>query len=423
MRNVGRLRNARPAAGRLPAATDWYLRYAFVMTHTITAAAATLLLAALSASAWTDKGHKMLPELALKQLPPEVPILGARAAAVIDGGPEPDRWRSGRPPIKDAQEPDHFINLERAAFLAAFPPTRHKFIEAVYAEAARSGSGLRPEAIGYQPYIVAEIFERLRVSFGHYIILKLLEMSTTEAEERIAFYAGWLSHYVADGSQPLHATIHYDGWIGDNPQGFVTARGIHHKFEGQFVEDNLGAADIAAIAPKSAEVGDLMADYMAYLRQSAGLVRRLYELEKAGAFDGAGTPEGRRFVTERLAAGRDMLAAVWLAAWRQAQWSGCVPYTAAPAKVSQVGCVMGTVVATSSPSTGATAPAAGPVYLNFCEDFRTCELGVQIPASARSRFPDPATLKGKMLRFYGMVSTSGGRPVMYVSDPRLMRSQ
>lgn len=383
---------------------------------------ALLVLSAIGAHGWSDKGHKMVPDLALKSLPADVPVLRAYSATVVDAGPEPDRWRGGRPPIKDAQEPDHFIHLDQAAFLNPFPPTRHKFIEAVYAEAARTASALRPEALGYQPYIVVEVYERLRVAFGEYARLRLLKLPTREAERRIAFYAGWLSHYVADGAQPLHVTEHYDGWVGANPDEFTTERGIHARFESTFVEENISAADVAALPAKRVAVGDPLADYLAYLRESAGLVRRLYELDKAGAFTGPGTAEGRRFVTERLAAGRDVLAALWQAAWQQSRWEGCITFTEAPSHTTRVGCVTGTVWTTRTGTGGAAAAAStaaagrGPLWLSFCRDTRDCALSILIPAGARDRFPGPEALDGKAFNFVGLISSFGTRPVMVLTE-------
>lgn len=383
----------------------------------ITRLVAFVLFAAILAPAWTDKGHRMLPELALKLLPPDVPVLRAYAAQVADAGPEPDRWRAGFPPIKDAQEPDHYINLERAAFLTEFPAVRHKFIEAIYAEAVRSGNAaLRPETVGYQPYIVAEIFERLRLGFGEHARLRFLGQPTATVEQRIAFYAGWLSHYITDGAQPLHATIHYDGWTGENPDGFTTERGIHYKFEGLFVEENISADDVSSVAAKTLSLRELLPDYMAYLRHSSSLARSLYVLDKAGAFNGAGTKEGRAFVLERLAAGRDMLAAVWTAAYRQSQWDGCIPFTESATKQGQFGCVTGTVVNTTT-STGGLRRST---YLNFCEDFRNCALSVQISAGATG-FPDIQSLIGRHLQFVGHIAQTGGRPIMTVHDPRQIR--
>jgi hypothetical protein len=63
-------------------------------------------------------------------------------------------------------------------------------------------------------------------------------------------------------------------------------------------------------------LGDVFNDYMAYLRHSNSLVEQTYQLEKAGGFVGAGTPEGKAFVDQQLAAGaielRNMIYTAWL---------------------------------------------------------------------------------------------------------------
>jgi hypothetical protein len=62
--------------------------------------------------------------------------------------------------------------------------------------------------------------------------------------------------------------------------------------------------------------GDIFDAYVAYLRHSKTYVEKVYQLEKAGGFVGAGTPESRAFTAERLAAGasmlRDMIYTAWL---------------------------------------------------------------------------------------------------------------
>ena len=60
---------------------------------------------------------------------------------------------------------------------------------------------------------------------------------------------------------------------------------------------------------------DPFARYVAYLRQSNGLVEKVYELEKAGGFTGKGSPEAFEFTTHRLAAGSQMLLDLWYTAW------------------------------------------------------------------------------------------------------------
>jgi hypothetical protein len=61
--------------------------------------------------------------------------------------------------------------------------------------------------------------------------------------------------------------------------------------------------------------GDLFDAYVAYLRRSATHVEKVYQLEKAGGFAGAGSAESREFTAERLAAGASMLRDMIYTAW------------------------------------------------------------------------------------------------------------
>src|SRR5262249_1825164 len=102
-----------------------------------------------------------------------------------------------------------------------------------------------PDHIGLQPYIVMEVYGRLKAAFREYRRAKIAGTTTHNAEAAAIFYAGWLGHFVADGSQPLHATIQYDGWTGENPNGYATARGIHAEFETAFVKARLAELNIS----------------------------------------------------------------------------------------------------------------------------------------------------------------------------------
>jgi hypothetical protein len=73
----------------------------------------------------------------------------------------------------------------------------------------------------------------------------------------IAFYMGWLGHYTADGAQPLHDTIHHDGWLGPNPKGYTTDPSIHGRFESQFVDlIQLTSADLVPLTGKAKVLED-----------------------------------------------------------------------------------------------------------------------------------------------------------------------
>jgi len=53
-----------------------------------------------------------------------------------------------------------------------------------------------------------------------------------------------------------------------------------------------------------------------YLRHSNSLVETVYQLDKEGAFTGGGTPAGKTFADQQLAAGaielRDMIYTAWV---------------------------------------------------------------------------------------------------------------
>ena len=90
-----------------------------------------------------------------------------------------------------------------------------------------------------------------------------------------------MGHYVADGSQPLHVTRDYDGWVEkDNPNGYNTQHGIHSKFETTFVSANLTAADVQPLMTPVHPVSDEWDAYLAYLRHTDRLRSACISLTK-----------------------------------------------------------------------------------------------------------------------------------------------
>ncbi len=273
--------------------------------------------------AWGPDGHMMINRLAGAALPADVPAF-LRSAAALDAlayyGPEPDRWRSpAEPELNAAQAPEHFIYLELADLVGPLPRRRYDYIRAlVVAQAKHPELELTPDHVGLQPYVTNEVYERLQSAFREYRALLAAKQNTKPSEAEITFLAGWLGHYVADGSMPLHSSIQYDGWVGPNPNGYATGKHIHWFFENDYVHANVKAADIAPLvnASKPVSLGDVFNDYVAYLRHSNTLVEQTYKLDKAGGFTGAGTPEGKAFVDQQLAAGaielRNMVYTAWL---------------------------------------------------------------------------------------------------------------
>ena len=273
-----------------------------------------LLLQPSRAFAWGNEGHQMVNRLAASNLPADVPGFLRSPAAVKEIeylGPEPDRWRSpAEPELNAAQAPEHFIDLELADALGPLPHRRLDF------EAKALATGQAPEKIGLQPWAATEVWERLKAALREYRQLSAAHQDTSGAEQAAVFYAGWLGHYVGDAAQPLHTTVRYNGWTGANPQGYTTDHKIHWQFEGEFVGPNIHPPEVQAKMTAGHLIdGDMFDRYVEYLRHTATYVDKVYQLEKAGGFTGAGSAESRDFTAERLAAGASMLRDMIYTAW------------------------------------------------------------------------------------------------------------
>jgi hypothetical protein len=269
-----------------------------------------------AARAWGNEGHRIINRLAASTLPADVPAFLHSQTALDEIeylGPEPDRWRSpAEPELNAAQAPEHFIDLELADALGPLPHRRLDF------EAAAFAAGRRPEKIGLQPWEATEIWERLKAALREYRRLAASPSASTDTgavEQAVLFYAGWLGHYVGDGSNPMHTSIQYNGWVGPNPKGYTTSHDVHSKMETAFVNANPEVTEIAALMHAPRRLDHPFEDYLAYLRESQSKIERAYELEKTGGFDGHGGRESREFIRRQLAHGAQMLLDMWYTAW------------------------------------------------------------------------------------------------------------
>lgn len=290
------------------------------------AAAALLCFALLIPSpafAWGDKGHRIVNRVAWQRMPADFPgfLRSAKTGAEIEYlGPEPDRWRSPlETELAAAQSPEHYINLEIADRVGDLPRQRWQFVQQVFANRLahpEQAAEMVPEKIGLLPWEMTEIEQRLQAAFREWRAAKSEHRDTAPIEATIIFYMGWLGHYVADGSQPLHTSVQYNGWIGPNPRGYTTEHKIHAQFETEFVNNNISSSAVQPWLKPPTLIADIFGENLSYLRTTQRYVEQTYELEKSGGFNGQGTAESRRFTAQRLAAAANMLDSLWETAWR-----------------------------------------------------------------------------------------------------------
>ncbi|HVP64417.1 MAG TPA: nuclease [candidate division Zixibacteria bacterium] len=269
------------------------------------------------ANTWGDTGHLSINRTAIEKAPADMPaFFKSNPDYIAYDGPEPDRWRSNlEEPLNRAQAPDHFIDMEYVDWMKPLPSERYAYIRAIYERRAQHPEQLEPEKVGFQPYITIEVFDRLKVAFREYRHAQKEGRPTANAEANALFYAAWLGHYVGDGANPLHTTKQYNGWVGDNPNGYTTEHTIHSKMETAFVNANPEVTKFADLVGTPRHLDHPFEDYIAYLRESQGKVEKVYQLDKACGFEGKGSPESREFIRQQMGRGAQMLLNMWYTAW------------------------------------------------------------------------------------------------------------
>ena len=279
----------------------------------LAAAVSAPLLCPAPAMAWGEEGHRYVNRVAAEHLPDDVPpFLKAAAARLAFLGPEPDRWRDSKELYKalgEVNAPDHFIDIDRPENFGALPNDRYQYAAWLRAQ------GKEPKEVGFLPYAMLEGYQKVQVLFRLWRDPQHAG-EREQIEQNIVYYAGVLGHYVADGAQPLHASIHYNGWsTSANPDNF-TREPLHWRFEGEYVKAQVRPEDFSGEVKRARRLKDPFADIVNCLLESHRLAPEVYRMDKSARWESNNrNADSKRFVAARLAAGSQMLADLWYTAW------------------------------------------------------------------------------------------------------------
>jgi hypothetical protein len=265
---------------------------------------------------WGYHGHEIAGRAAGTRLPEAMPsFFRAATEQLAYLNPEPDRWRGERNrELGEAFRYDHYIDIEIIPPAALGARDRWEYIAAL----TKAGIANPPRDAGLLPLHIVELYQRLLVEW------RLWRNERDPAkrrwiEQRIINDAGTLGHYVTDGANPHHTSVHHDRWAEGyaNPRGFTTERGFHARFETAFVESHISTGELLPyIVARPRLLGDVRAEVMAFLMRSHARLTRLYELDQTEPFGPATrNPEHESFAIERLVAGANMLRDLWWTAW------------------------------------------------------------------------------------------------------------
>jgi hypothetical protein len=320
------------------------------MNRTISFIAVLGVIAAQNASAWGVRGHTLANLAAVEGIPQDGPsFLRAQKLYVGHLGTIPDTWRSqSEPYLRISEDANHGWYTEGFDFIPDPPHSRTEFTLRVYDEYLKFKTKdperaklLNIRYTGLQAYSIIEGYERMKAGMRLYRAVsssdqsrpfnlatqyaaispafrdpsQVLQMLAMD----IAFYMGWLGHYVADAAQPLHNSIHHDGWSGENPKGYTRDPNIHGKFETRYVElIAVSEADLMQYVPKEPKhLGEVWKAVLNHSLEARDSTEAVYQADLRGGFDKKDDAEARKMTHKRLAAGAAFLRDLAYTAWME----------------------------------------------------------------------------------------------------------
>jgi hypothetical protein len=272
---------------------------------------------ALPAFAWGEKGHSIVNEAATFGLPNDMPLFFYKAyPELVWLAYDPDRWRNGGESLDAVNAPNHFMDYEYAAGLK-LPQSRYAFVELMVTSGRLRRHALGNSEVGFLPWAIAEEAQKLMVEFRNWRSSQPGSSERAAIERDIIHIAGVLGHYVGDGSQPLHATMNYNGWVTPNPHGYANDCGTHARFETGYVSHAIEVGDVVPKLPPPVMRSDFFATAVEHVKAANAQVETFYRLDRDGGFSvfGPVRREAFDFTTDRLAAGASMLRDLWWSAW------------------------------------------------------------------------------------------------------------
>lgn len=281
---------------------------------------------------WGATGHEWVTGIGIEKLPEEVPAFVREPATLPElalMGRELDRSKGAGETHDKERDPAHYVDLtDDGKVRGVLPLDRLPATREAYDTQLRAGGSTQYKA-GYLPYAIVDGWQQIKKDFGYWRVAVKGAETAVSAKERAWFEAdrrlrekltlrdiGIWSHYVADASQPLHVSVHFNGWGNfPNPGGYTNSKRLHAYFEGEFVRSNLTRMAVAAqVGPYQNCECTIQQKTRELLNISLDNVVPLYMLEARGGFD-PGSRWGIDFATMRLATGaqylRDMIVDAW----------------------------------------------------------------------------------------------------------------
>ena len=156
---------------------------------------------------WGKTGHKLINKEAVSILPPEMIAFKSWEDYLITHAVDADDRRK----FDKSESPKHYIDID---YYKEFNNDRMIYdkqqLEAIYGDST-------VKAIGLLPWATVNTFNNLVEAFKE------------KNRDKALIYTADLAHYIADGHQPFHTVMNYNGQL-------TNQKGIHGRYEINMIE-------------------------------------------------------------------------------------------------------------------------------------------------------------------------------------------
>ncbi len=185
---------------------------------------------------WGAEGHKLISNKAMTLLPEEMNSFTKWQDYVTVHSVDPDLRRDS----DKSEGPKHFIDID---FYPEF--LKGKMIEDKTKLAEEYGDSTVTK-MGLLPWATLNTYDNL------------VNALKEKDRDKALIYLADLGHYVADGHQPMHAIMNYNGQMSGQ-------KGIHFRYESVMVDSNLSTINNDFLAEKAVYISapqDFIFDYI-----------------------------------------------------------------------------------------------------------------------------------------------------------------
>lgn len=166
------------------------------------------------AYSWGEKGHKLIAKKAFESLPGAMADFAAFRDLIVEHSVDPDNRKGA----DNSEKPKHFLDFD---FYKEF----------------KNGYVIRNIDSLKAHYGITEVTKQGTLPWVTLITFKaLIRAFHSGNRDSIQLYGSDLAHYVADGFQPLHVCLNYDGKLTDQ-------KGIHSRYESGLINAHLDNLD------------------------------------------------------------------------------------------------------------------------------------------------------------------------------------